>query len=256
MSDNSSVMVCFNKQGDYTKVSVSVDTRDLYMGRDTCLKPLSNVYTRWQNVVADNLSHHEQMIPTAWSLLPGVFSEICKDCGRLMVDLSVPGRNWNLLIYFSPVPDPHGMKGHLPASMGPLGSVHIPSVHHHKKTPKQSHDVKQSRHGTSDFFVATERVVPIFTVPAGEATPSTPVLEPAGSTTHSGVSSRAGHCKTLRMEVIQPCVSKAGFSSRVAQKAVAHVRKSSASLYQSKWSTFCHLCHGKFLIHARSLFTK
>ena len=51
--------------------------------------------------------------------------------------------------------------------------------------------------------------------------------------------------KTSHKEVIQWYFSIAGLSLTVAHRAAPNVRKSSASLYQSKWSTFCHLCYGK-----------
>ena len=72
------------------------------------------------------------------------------------------------------------------------------------------------------------------TIPAsGETPPTFSVLESAGSTTYLEISSVAGHHKASHMGVIQWYVSRAGFSSKIAQRIVVHVRKTLAPLYKS-----------------------
>ena len=58
-----------------------------------------------QNVLADQLSHHNHMISTEWLLLSHVFDEVCKVCGKLMIYFFVTGRIWKLLIWVWPVLD-------------------------------------------------------------------------------------------------------------------------------------------------------
>ena len=73
------------------------------------------------------------------------------------------------------------------------------------------------------------------------------VLEASGSAAHLEVLSKAGDDKTLHVEVIQQHVSKAIFHQWLLIGQQPMLRKSSASLYQLEWLTFCHWCHGRSL---------
>ena len=65
------------------------------------------------------------------------------------------------------------------------------------------------------------------------------VLGPAGSTAHSELSSVVRYNKTPRLEVIQRSLIKSRFSSKAAVRAVIQCGKFSASLYLTRWSSFC-----------------
>ena len=60
---------------------------------------------------------------------------------------------------------------------------------------------------------------------------------------HVEVPSRPRDPPTLRVEVVQCLVRKAGFSKAVARVAAADLRHSNTALYQSKWSRFQGWCN-------------
>ena len=58
------------------------------------------------NILADQLSRPDQVLPTEWSLLPRVFEGICSIFGNPHLDLFATRANTKLPLYVSPVPDP------------------------------------------------------------------------------------------------------------------------------------------------------
>ena len=70
-----------------------------------------------KNILADQLSRPDQILPTEWSLLPRVLDGICQVIRRPHLDLFATRANTNLPLYVSPVPDPLAWKQdalHLP----------------------------------------------------------------------------------------------------------------------------------------------
>ena len=63
-----------------------------------------------RNVLADQLSHPDPVLPTEWSLFPLVFDVICKAFGFHHMDLFVTRANVKLPLYVSLVPDPMAWK--------------------------------------------------------------------------------------------------------------------------------------------------
>ena len=63
-----------------------------------------------KNVLADQFSLPDQILPTEWSLLPWVFEGICNVFGRPHLDLFATRTNMKLLLYMSLVPDPLAWK--------------------------------------------------------------------------------------------------------------------------------------------------
>ena len=58
-----------------------------------------------KNILADQLSRPDQVLPTEWSLLPRVFEAICEVFGRPHLDLFASRTIAKLLLYMSPVPN-------------------------------------------------------------------------------------------------------------------------------------------------------
>ena len=58
-----------------------------------------------KNIVADQVSRPDQVLPTEWSLLPRVFEEICRVFGRPHLDLFATRANAKLPLFIYPVPD-------------------------------------------------------------------------------------------------------------------------------------------------------
>ena len=59
-----------------------------------------------KNILVDQLSHPDQVLPTKWSHLSRVFSVICKVYSHIHVDLLATRANTKLPLYVSPVLDP------------------------------------------------------------------------------------------------------------------------------------------------------
>ena len=57
-------------------------------------------------VLADQLSHPDQVLPTKWSLLPRVFDTICEVYSYPHIDLFATRANTKLPLYVSLIPDP------------------------------------------------------------------------------------------------------------------------------------------------------
>ena len=65
---------------------------------------------RKKNVLEDQLSRPDQILPTEWSLLPRVFSVICEVQDQSLVDFFATQANAKLPLYVSPVPNPMAWK--------------------------------------------------------------------------------------------------------------------------------------------------
>ena len=59
-----------------------------------------------RNVLADQLSRQDQVIPTEWTLHSRVLQAVFRIWGTPMVDLFATALNRRLPVYCSPVPDP------------------------------------------------------------------------------------------------------------------------------------------------------
>ena len=67
-------------------------------------------------------------------------------------------------------------------------------------------------------------------------------MKNAGAAPCKEVSQRAGVTAPSCFETIERLVCKGGFSMEVV---CSDIRRSTAYLYQGKWSTFLHWCHGR-----------
>ena len=89
-----------------------------------------------------------------------------------------------------------------------------------------------------------QRVVHQSFVPAGPRTTQTSAsMELASLAARTEVPSQSQEPPCSRVETIQRLVRKAGFSKAAAKVAAADLRRSTAALYQSKWSQFLNWCH-------------
>ena len=66
--------------------------------------------SRKKNVLADQLSFPDQVLPTEWSPPPQVFEDVFKVFGRPLVDFFNTRPNVKLPFYVFPVPDPMAWK--------------------------------------------------------------------------------------------------------------------------------------------------
>ena len=63
-------------------------------------------FLKKKNVLADQLSNLNQVLPTEWSFLPWVFNTICEVHGHPYIDLFATRADGKLILYVSRVPDP------------------------------------------------------------------------------------------------------------------------------------------------------
>ena len=78
-------------------------------------------------------------------------------------------------------------------------------------------------------------------------------MEPAGSALCLEVPSEVWHYLSSCLEVIQQYLRKPGFSAKAAGRTAVCLRKSSASLYQAKWSNFRHRCHDRSIDKCKAI---
>ena len=85
-------------------------------------------------------------------------------------------------------------------------------------------------------------------VSAGGRTPLTPtVLDLVGSASCLEVLSEVGIKKSSHLE---------GFSGNTAARRASYLRKSLNSLYQAKWTNFCHWCFGRSINPCKTSFSQ
>ena len=114
-----------------------------------------------QNIVADQLSHHNHIVPPEWSLLPQVFKEICslwKTNGESLCKLK---ETMKCQFYAFPFPNPIAWKEEAHSTfMVPSRSVSLPSVCSDKGGTDWSFGVRRSRYDASGTSMTTKRMVP------------------------------------------------------------------------------------------------
>jgi hypothetical protein len=107
MSDNSTVVAHIKNQGGTRSRALCLKTLDLLKWSLENQIDLQSCYNPGQkNVLADQLSRRNQVLPAEWSLLPDVCRQIWKVWDTPNIDLFATKRNYKLPVYCSPVPDP------------------------------------------------------------------------------------------------------------------------------------------------------
>ena len=105
------------------------------------------------------------------------------------------------------------------------------------------HGVGGSKVTSRGSSLATERVVHGPSGPSRSRTSqASESLEPPCTAPHQEISQGPRDPPTSRMELIQRLIQKAGFSRQVTCVIAADLRRSTVSLYRSKWARFLGLC--------------
>ena len=80
--------------------------QEIILGTELCFVTLSARYIPGKkNVLMDQLSHPDQVLPMEWSLRPMAFDAICQVFDRPFMDLFANHANAKLPLYVSPVPN-------------------------------------------------------------------------------------------------------------------------------------------------------
>ena len=110
MCDNSMVLAYINKQGGTVSRSLWLLASQLLRWSESLDVHLDARYLPGQtNVLADLLSHRDQVIGTEWSLHPRVARDLLRRWGWLSIDLFTTSLNAKLPLYCSLVPGPQAV---------------------------------------------------------------------------------------------------------------------------------------------------
>ena len=111
MSDNASVVAYLRHQsGAVSHVLCCMAAEVVLWTKRHPVSLMARYIPRKKNVLADQFSHPDQVLPSEWSLLMRVFKGICKVFGCPHLDLFATHANAKLPLYVSPVPDPMAWK--------------------------------------------------------------------------------------------------------------------------------------------------
>ena len=143
-----------------------------------------------------------------------------------------------------PIPGRGGMGRRRPVNlMGGVGGLRVSTDDSHTPSSKQTRPVERSAVSDSSDVegsgMVSDTVEPAGGLPEGN--PSKP--ETVKSVRPSGLSLEPGGSKSSRVAFGKRLLLEAGFSEKVASRAVRSHRESSRSLYQSRWHRFECWCH-------------
>jgi len=65
------------------------------------------------------------------------------------------------------------------------------------------------------------------------------------TTRHTDLPQKRGKVETARLDFVQRCIIKKGFSAHVAKRICSSVRKSTSGIYDRKWLIFSRWCHSR-----------
>ena len=136
--------------------------------------------------------------------------------------------------------------GCLSTPLGPSVSLCLPAVCASQAGSLPSSSCDRPLFSSSGSAVATEGVVHGPSVSSCRRTSRTCTgVEPSCPTTREEVPPRPRDPPSSHVEVIQHLIRKAGFSRKVVCVAASDLRRSTAALYQSKWTRFFGWCDGR-----------
>ena len=104
MSKNASVVAYLHHQGG--TVSRQMASAITVWAERNSIRLEARYIPGKQNILVDQLSRPDQILPTEWSLLPRGFDRICQVFGRPHLNLFATKANNKLALYVSPVLDP------------------------------------------------------------------------------------------------------------------------------------------------------
>ena len=107
MSDNATVVAYLKDQGDtVSRVMCDMAREVIQWSKLHSVTLLALYIASKKNVLADQLSCSDQVVPTEWYFLPRVLKGICEVFGHPHLDLLATRANTKLSPYISPVSDP------------------------------------------------------------------------------------------------------------------------------------------------------
>ena len=140
---------------------------------------------------------------------------------------------------------PGRLRGCVSSSLGPPGSVRVPSLCSGRSGDRPRPAVVECRDDSGRASLAREGVVRRLAASTDSTTPGSALLGQAASATPlQSVSSRRPRAEASCVETLKRHYQKSGFSGRAARVLSGVLRESSSRLYQSRWKIFCD-CVGR-----------
>ena len=197
-------------------------------------------------VVANALSHPNQVVGTEWTLHQEVSDSLRKRCASLNRCFCILSKSPLWCVLCSGL-GPHGYgDGRHAAVVGPFAVVCVPSIHDDTPGLVKTPGVLRSVNHSYSSVLAAEGVVPgpSGTSP-GTSSPSAGEVEPPAATSRLLVSSTSIRASTSCVETIRRFARASGLSARMARRLGSSRRASSIASYQCKWSLYRRWCWEK-----------
>ena len=164
-----------------------------------------------KNILADQLSHPDHVIPTKWSLLPWMFNTICKEFGVPFIDLFATRTNAKLHLHV-----PSGL--HLHVSSGPHPIVWkedtfqhgwddliacLPSICYSKADPVKCVNLLEPLCDLGSFYLSEKEWFANFFSVGGCLSHTSDAVESVCLTAHTVFSQRSGVAETSCLETVK-----------------------------------------------------
>ena len=151
MSDNTTVVVYLRKQGGtVSRVRCDLACKAVLWTEIHSVNLSARYILGKKNILADQLSRPDQVLPMEWFFLLRVFEAICRVFGRPHLDLFAMRTSSRT----------HGVEaGCLSASLGPPQHIHLSPLHSHQAGLIKSSTFDQAFVDSSGSVLASERMV-------------------------------------------------------------------------------------------------
>ena len=198
------------------------------------------------NVLADLLSHRNQVIGTEWSLHPQVATALLRAWGSPSLDLFMTCLNMMLPLYCSLVPDPQAVfDDALHHPWDNLDEYAFPPFLLVGRVVASQRD-PQSLHDPGHSSLAREGVVRGPSPSTDPTTSCTTLVGPAvAAAPLQPLPPRRPCSEPSRVVILQRILRKSGFLRGSALEMSSCVRTSISRLYQGQWMLVCSWCRGK-----------
>ena len=244
-TDNSTaVSYLRNQDGTRSSFLNSIAQRILRWAEDLSVVISPRFIIGKHNVLADALSHPNQILGSEWTLKQEVFRDLCRRW-PVSIDLFATSQNCRCSIYFSPYHDHNAMGTDALLQNWNRWQAYA-SLVSHSGGFEEAPVVLWSSTDHRSSILASEAVVSGSSGSGGRRPghPST-VQRPSASAPLSPVSSGSVQAVSSCLETIKRFTRTGGFSRCVAQQVSLARRPSSCAGYQSKWLVFRQWCRSE-----------